>query len=92
MPGWLLGFIADFVVCMAIAGGWLGNVFHVIAKVLGGFVTFWLELPLIIALPGGSLILLGSGLVLGRNWSEWARGRYDANNSWNARNNYRTRE
>jgi hypothetical protein len=67
------------------------NRVHVIATVAGGFVTFWLKLPLFISLPGGSLVLLGSGLFVGRHWSEWARGRYDTNNSWNARNNYRTK-
>lgn len=85
--GGLIWYVAGVLSTLIVINDWFGQLFGFIAKLLSGTVHF------IVALGGlgfvGLLILLGIGLFIGGRWTERARGAYDADNSWNARNNYR---
>lgn len=77
MRTFILGFAAGIAAPMLLEGGDLPAVFSGVATVIGAVVTFVLELG-VVAGVGGALLLIGGALLVGREWSERARGRYDA--------------
>jgi hypothetical protein len=82
------GFIAGIVTFILVENGGLGGVLGAIIAAIGGVVTFFLQLP-IIAGVGGVLILMFATLLIGREWSERARGRYDAEEAFANRSRHR---
>jgi hypothetical protein len=52
-------------------------------------VTFLVEFG-VAAGAGGVLILIAVSLLIGREWSERARGKVDADDAWNKRKAHRT--
>jgi hypothetical protein len=82
------GFIAGIVTFILVENGGLGGVLGAIIAAIGGVVTFFLQLS-IIAGVGGVLILMFATLLIGREWSERARGRYDAEEAFANRSRHR---
>ena len=86
--GGLVWFAAGFAFCVAYMNDGLDGVFTVAADVVGGVVTFVLELGVTAGI-GGVLLVIGLTLLIGREWSERARGAYDADEAWNRRRRHR---
>lgn len=82
------GFITGIAVFILAERGSLPGVFGTITRIVGGVVTFFVELP-IIAGVGGVLIVMFAVLLIGREWSERARGRYDAEEAFANRSRHR---
>ena len=82
------GFITGIVTLILVENGRLGGVLGAILAATGGSVTFFLELP-IIARVGGVIIVVFATLLIGREWSERARGRYDAEEAFANRSRHR---
>jgi hypothetical protein len=82
--GLLWGIAIGIALCVIVMNGWIDDTFttgvHVIRrlfKFLGAL--GWVLVPLV----------LGAGLLIGREWSERARGAKEADDAWNRRNAYR---
>jgi hypothetical protein len=86
--GWLAWLIIGFALCWVWINDWLDELVGAVGFVVGGLVTFLLELPLAAGI-GGVLLLMGFTLWLGREWSERARGKFDADAAWNNRDRHR---
>ena len=82
------GFITGIVTLILVKNGRLGGVLGAILAATGGIVTFFLELP-IIARVGGVIIVVFATLLIGREWSERARGLYDAEEAFANRSRHR---
>lgn len=85
--GGLVWFIVGFVTCMLFTNDLLGSVLGGAVTAIGRIVTFFLELGT--AGVGGVLALIAVALLLGREWSERARGKFEADRAWNNRNAHR---
>jgi len=89
----MVWFAAGFAFCLLYLDDGIGGLIGVVTTVLGGAVTFVLTLG---GLAGGGvmgalavLVLIGVTLLIGRSWSERARGFHDADEAFNRRRNHR---
>jgi hypothetical protein len=99
--GGLLWFITGFAFCLVWLQDGIGGLFDVLAGAVGGVVTFLLELGgrndaagagatgdgmlAVVAMLG----VIGLALLAGREWSERARGKVDADDAWKKRKAHR---
>jgi len=91
--GGMIWFIAGFAFCLVFLDDGIGGLLTGIVTVVGAIVTFVLELG---GVDGGGpgvvlavLVLIGVTLLVGREWTERARGKVDADDAWNKRSAYR---
>lgn len=80
----LWGIAIGIALCVMVMNGWIDDTFTTGVRVIRRLFTFfgalgWVLVPL----------TLGAGLLIGREWSERARGAKDAGDAWNRRNAYR---
>lgn len=88
--GGLIWFVAGFGFCIAYMDDGIGSVLTTVASVVGGVVTFVLEVGATAGI-GGVLVVIALALFIGRTWSENARGKRDADDAWKKRTAYRTK-
>lgn len=88
MRMFILGFVAGVAVPRLIESGGLTDVFSMVVLVVGAVVTFVLELGVVAGI-GGALLLIAGALLVGREWNERARGRYDAEEAYANRSRHR---
>lgn len=88
MRTFILGFAAGIAVPIFIENGYLTGIFTALVMIIGAIVTFVLELGVVAGI-GGVLLLLAGALLLGREWNERARGRYDAEEAYANRSRHR---
>lgn len=86
--GGMVWFAAGFAFCLVYLNDGIGGVLTAIISVVGGVVTFLLELGVTAGI-GGVLLVIALALFAGRSWSERARGFYDADLLFRRRRNYR---
>lgn len=91
----MVWFAAGFAFCLVYLDDGIGGLIGAITTVVGGAVTFVLTLG---GLAGGGMLgvfavlaLIGATLLVGRSWSERARGFHDADEAFKRRKNYRTK-
>lgn len=89
----MVWFAAGFAFCLLYLNDGIGGLIGVVTAVVGGAVTFVLTLG---GFAGGSIMgafavlaLIGVTLLVGRSWSERARGFHDADEAFNRRRNHR---
>jgi len=84
----MVWFVAGFAFCMVYINDGFGGVLTAIFSVVGGVVTFLLELGVTAGI-GGVLLVIALALFAGRSWSERARAFYDGDLLFKRRRNYR---
>ncbi len=89
----MVWFAAGFAFCLLYLNDGIGGLLSVVTTVVGRVVTFVLTLG---GLAGGGvmgafavLALIGVTLLIGRSWSERARGFHDADEAFKRRRNHR---
>lgn len=91
--GGLLWFVAGFAFCIAYLEDGVDGLFKTVATAVGAIVTFVLTVGGVAGdgMPGvvAVLALIGVTLLVGREWSERARGHHDADEAWERRKKYR---
>ena len=89
----MVWFAAGFAFCLLFLNDGIGGLLNVVTTVIGSAVTFVLTLGgfadggVMAALA--VLALIGVTLLIGRSWSERARGFYDADEAFRRRNRHR---
>lgn len=86
--GGLFWFILGVIATLAFVNDWVDEGLAGVVAVAGGVITFLFQLGVVGGFLG-ALVLIGLSLIAGREWSERARGTYEADAAFKRRREHR---